>query len=280
MREEPPLIGASIGRSLVQSLKIDCGAGAALAAHFEAGAASIEKGITLGGESAASIERAARDFAGRGWLFTDNRGWRRSATPLPKGLALFLSGAAAMHSFNTLDVSTLAVVTLPSAPSTIAAALPAAGPIHASLGDTGEEILRIAKAAVSSLTIMSPFVNQEGAAFAMRLFDETTARQRTLITRLAGETRTVVQPLLPEMISAGVKVLDYLLPCYGGGFETFHAKVVIADSDLAYVGSANMTMYARHSMELGVVVQGRTARAVSAIIRTVERISIPVILPH
>jgi Cu/Ag efflux protein CusF len=32
--------------------------------------------------------------------------------------------------------------------------------------------------------------------------------------------------------------------------DAFHAKVALADQDLVYVGSANMTMFARHSMDL------------------------------
>ena len=83
--------------------------------------------------------------------------------------------------------------------------------------------------------------------------------------------------MIPRMTAARVKVLDYLVDA-GDGYETFHAKVVIADGDLAYVGSANLTRYARHSMELGVLVQGRAARAVSALVRSVERISRPVVL--
>jgi phosphatidylserine/phosphatidylglycerophosphate/cardiolipin synthase-like enzyme len=52
-----------------------------------------------------------------------------------------------------------------------------------------------------------------------------------------------------------------------GGFETFHAKVALADSELAYVGSANMTMFSRHSMELGVLIEGRAARVVANVVR-------------
>lgn len=80
---------------------------------------------------------------------------------------------------------------------------------------------------------------------------------------------------MPAMAAKGVRVLNYLLPA-DGSYETFHAKVVIADGDHAYVGSANMTRYARHSMELGVIVKGRPARAVAALVRGVERISKPV----
>lgn len=268
-------IGAGLGRSLVEALGGDCGAAAALATHFEGGIASIERGTALGGLSAASMERVARDFAGRGWLIDDVAGWRRSAIPLPAGLSAFLAGAEAMRAARALDADALAIVTLPAAPSAIARVLPAEGPIHASMGRTEDALGEIARTAVRSLTVMSPFVNREGAEFALHLFDQSTARRRTLITRRAGSTRSALDPLLPAMTARGVSVLDYLLPA-DGGYETFHAKVIIADGDQAYVGSANMTRYARHSMELGVIVKGRSARAVAALVRAVERIARPV----
>jgi hypothetical protein len=268
-------IGAGLGRSLVEALGGDCAAAAALATLFEGGIASIERGTALGGMSAASIERAARDFASRGWLEANAAGWRRSAIPLPAGLGAFLSGAEAMRNARSSDAEALAIVTLPAAPSAIGRVLPAEGPIHASIGRTEEALGEIARAAVRSLTVMSPFVNREGAEFSLHLFDQSTAPRRTLITRRAGPTRSALDPLLPAMNAKGVRVLDYLLPVEGG-YETFHAKVVIADGDQAYVGSANMTRYARHSMELGLIVRGRPARAVAALARAVERISRPV----
>lgn len=270
-----PTIGAGLGRSLVEALGGDCAAGAALAAYFEGGMASIERGTPLGGTSAASIERAARDFADRGWLVADVAEWRRSAVPLPAELGAFLSGAEAMRAARAPDAEVLAVVTLPAAPSAIARALPAEGPIHASIGRTEEALGEIARAAVRSLTVITPFVNRQGAEFVLHLFDQSMAAHRTLITRRAGPTRSALDPLLPAMTAKGVNVLDYLLPAEGG-YETFHAKVVIADGDRAYIGSANMTRYARHSMELGVIVKGRPARAVAALVRAVERISRPV----
>jgi len=271
-----PAIGASLGRSLVDALGSDCAAGAALAARFEGAVQSIARGTSLGGVSAAAIDRAARDFASRGWLEADAAGWRRSAAPLPSGLSAFLMGAEAMRTSRTLDTETLAVVTLPEAPSAIARLLPTEGPIHASIGRTEEALTQVARAAVRSLTVMSPFVNREGAEFTRHLFESCSAPRRTLITRRAGPTRQALEPLLPAMAAQGISVLDYLLPAEDG-YETFHAKVVIADGDQAYVGSANMTRYARHSMELGVIVKGRPARAVAALVRAVERISVPVV---
>jgi phosphatidylserine/phosphatidylglycerophosphate/cardiolipin synthase-like enzyme len=76
----------------------------------------------------------------------------------------------------------------------------------------------------------------------------------------------------------GVDVLDYTLPVQGG-FETFHAKILLADDHLAYVGSANMTAFARHSMELGILTDGRAARVVASIVRAVETIARPIKAP-
>ncbi|MBV8686822.1 MAG: hypothetical protein JOZ90_10620 [Alphaproteobacteria bacterium] len=268
-------IGSGLGRSLVEALGSDCAAAAALAAHLESGIASIARGTAVCGMSVASVERVARDFANRGWLEARGAGWCRSAAPLPGGLGAFLAGAEAMRVARESDTQALAVVTLPSAPSEIGRALPTQGPIYASIGHTEEALLEIARTAIRSFTVMSPFVNEEGAELVLNLFDQSTAPSRTLITRRAGATRSVLDRLLPETAARGVRVLDYLLRA-DDGYETFHAKVVVADGDRAYVGSANMTRYARHSMELGVIVTGRSARAVAALVRAVERISHPV----
>ncbi|ANM08335.1 phospholipase D-like domain-containing protein (plasmid) [Rhizobium phaseoli] len=271
-------IGAGLGGSLVQALGSDCAAASALAAYFEAGIHSLARGVSLDGLNAAAIDRAAGDFVRRGWIAADATGWRCTPAGFPAGLAEFLAGAAAMRASVLSKAQTEAVVTLPIAPSAIARVLPAEGPIHASLVRTDEAIRRIAGTALRSLTIMSPFVNREGIELAMTLFQETAANQRTLITRRTGSTKRALDAMLPEISARGVTVLDYCLRA-DEGYETFHAKVVIADGDLAYVGSANMTLYARHSMELGIIVQGKPARAVSALVRAVEKISHPV-TPH
>jgi hypothetical protein len=69
-----------------------------------------------------------------------------------------------------------------------------------------------------------------------------------------------------------VDVLDYTLPV-AGAYETFHAKILLTDQNLAYVGSANMTAFVRHSMELGIFTDGHAARVVACIVRGVERIA-------
>jgi hypothetical protein len=59
------------------------------------------------------------------------------------------------------------------------------------------------------------------------------------------------------------------------GYETSHAKVVLADNNLAYVGSANLLMQLHHSMELGNVIRGNAARVVASVVRAVEAVSRP-----
>lgn len=278
MKTNSPHVGTAVARSLLQTLGPDCATAATIALHFESGMATLRRDVTISGLSAASVDRVARNFAERGWLLAEGGGWRRSAESLPAGLGDFLMGAAAMRIAMDGEDEAKVVVTLPPAPSAIANVLPAEGPIHASIARTDDEIGRIARSALRTLTIMSPFVNAEGVEFAMRMFEESPAPNKLLITRMAGPTRSVLEPLLARIGNSRIKVLNYLLRT-GGGFETFHAKVVIADRDLAYVGSANLTRYARHSMELGIIVEGRAARAVSALVRSVERISTPVGAP-
>ncbi|WP_160297778.1 phospholipase D-like domain-containing protein [Devosia chinhatensis] len=271
-------MGLDVGRSLIATLGQDCATGAALAERLEQGVQSITAASLVGRFSAASVERVARNFESRGWLVKDGSAWRLTQMAIPKGLASFLAGAAEMRVQALSETASVAVVTLPGAPSRLTQVLPIEGPVHASMEATDNEITRIAKSAVTSITIMSPFVNREGADFAMRVFDQSQAKDKTLITRLAGKTGHVVRPLLTEMGQRGIRVLDYFIPA-GEGYETFHAKVVIADGDLAYVGSANMTMYNRHSMELGIIVKGKAAHAVAALVRSVQRISIPAGMP-
>ncbi len=268
-------VGTALAASLIERLGQDCAAAAAVATLIESGSTRIAANLPVGGHSVPAVARVTRDFVARGWLVSEGEGWRRSAQPLPAGLSDFLNGAAAMRRAMLPVTDTAAVVTLPAAPSAIAQALPAQGPIHAAVRSTEETISQIARLAIRSLTIMTPFVNREGAELVVRLFRDTRAAERRLITRRSGPTRRALDAIMPELIANEVTVLNYLLPA-GGGYETFHAKVVIADGDTAYVGSANMTVYARHSMELGIIVEGRTARAVASIVRAVEKIARPI----
>mgnify|MGYP000917382488 CR=1 FL=1 len=265
-------IGADLARSLVVALGSDCATAAAVArAMIGRHGRSIDF-YNLRDRPIGAIQRATNDFVARGWLSRSDVGWLVGPDHLPFELASFLEGAAAMRAAMPDDGRATAVVTMPLSPSAIGAALPATGLAHVALVSTTEAFERLADAATNSLTIMTPFLNDDGLAIALGLFRRTRATRKHLVIRRSGGARATVDRAGKELADLGVEVLDYTLQA-ADGYETFHAKVLLADQDLAYVGSANMTAFARHSMEIGILADGRAARVVASIVKGVERIA-------
>jgi hypothetical protein len=269
-------LGSQLARSLVQSLGDDCGVAASLARFASAhpGDVVAPQDFAFGGAPGVAA-RVAQDFVGRGWLFQGADGWRTAPEgTLPGGLALFLEGAAAMRSANPTDSRAAAVVTMPPLPSSVGRALPTMGLAHAGLIPTSEAFQRVADAASESLSVMTPFVNEEGLRWALQIFRRTRAPQRRLVVRAVPACRRTIRECRDEIQSVGVEVLNYSLRISDGPYyETFHAKVVLADASLAYVGSANFLAYARHSMELGILADGRAAHVIANVVRAVEAVS-------
>lgn len=271
-------IGADLARSLVLGLGADCSAAATLARVMAGRRGNTIDVHNLADWPAAAIQRVTTDFVTRGWLNLTDTGWRIGPGQIPVGLASFLDGAAAMRAIMPDEGMATTVVTMPPSPSVIGAALPMTGLAYAALVPTKNTFERLADAAASSFTIMTPFLNNDGLDIAIELFRRTPARRRHLIVRRSGATRASVDRGWNDLHQLNVDVLNYTLPV-AGGYETFHAKVLLADQDLAYVGSANMTAFARHSMELGILTDGRAARVVASIVRGVERIATPLRAP-
>jgi hypothetical protein len=265
-------IGSDLARSLVLGLGADCPTAAALARVISGRNGTAIDLNNLEGWPTGAIQRVTNDFVSRGWLSPADGGWLVGPSRIPPELASFLEGAAAMRAITPDDGHATAVVTMPPSPSAIGSSLPATGLAHAALVPTKETFERLADAAANSLTIMTPFLNEDGLIIALDLFRRTRASRRNLIMRRAGAARIAVDRSWNELLHLSVDILDYTLPV-AGGYETFHAKVLLADQDLAYVGSANMTWFARHSMELGILTDGRAARIVASIVRGIERIA-------
>jgi hypothetical protein len=271
-------IGSDLSRSLVAGLGMDCPAAAALARAISGRHGTVLDFHGLADWPVGAMRRVTNDFVARGWLSRSDGGWSVGPNHIPSGLASFLEGASAMRAVMPDDGKATAVVTMPPTPSAIGSALPATGLAHAALVPTNETFERLADAAANSFTIMTPFLNDDGLAIALDLFRRTHATRKYLIIRRSGAARAAVDRARNELLHLGVEVLDYTLPV-AGGYETFHAKVLLADQDFAYVGSANMTAFARHSMELGILTDGRAARVVASIVRGVERIATPLRAP-
>jgi hypothetical protein len=267
-------LGEAMAKSLVVCLGADCVTAAALAAAADVRRGGLLDLFILSGLPRSSLERVAADFEGRGWLVKQGDAWHVPGMGMPSAVPSFLAGMAAMRGPAAAEEAALTAVTLPPPPSAIAAALPALGLSYASLISTEEAMERVADAAVSRLTIMSPFLNKGGLDFAIGLFERSAAPIKTLVVRGTGSTRTALRPERDRLQLLRVGILDCLLPT-ADGYETSHAKVVLADDRLAYVGSANLLTQLHHSMELGNVVQGRAARVVANVVRAVEAVSPP-----
>jgi PLD-like domain len=270
-------IGSSLSQSLVAELGDDCAAAAQLAAAIADRPAGAIDGASLPSMPRATLARVAADFVRRGWLLPIASGWKTGPTSLPRAVIPFLDGAAAMRSHDASRETATAIVTMPPPPSAIAVALSQTGLAYSSLVSTNDALRTVADKAIDTFTIMTPFLNPEGLQFVQTLFARTRASNKRLVVRRAGDATRIVMEDTARLTALGVEAFDYTIEA-GDGFETFHAKVALADNELAYVGSANMTVFARHSMDLGFLVEGRSARVVANVVRAVTKIARPIIL--
>lgn len=146
--------------------------------------------------------------------------------------------------------------------------------------DTREMLSVIAEAAQYRLAILSPFVDEEGVSVLLRLFGGTKVgvRRQLILRKEKGVSWPAAFVVAKDAFDAlGVESYGYWLEKEGPGNETFHAKVVLADDAIAYVGSSNMTHWSfNYSLELGLKVSGQAAGrlgdVVNAIINVSERL--------
>lgn len=164
------------------------------------------------------------------------------------------------------------VVTMPMAPSYLAAALPERPGRPGGYLPTGAALQRIAQAAQQRVVAMTPFIDSYGFSWLRTVFEASPAPQKILILRDAGRYAVDLSVHQAEWLqSHGVGVWDYHLAHPAGArplpLETFHAKIVLADECLAYVGSANFLGSGDGtSLEAGVIVDGRAAVQVARLV--------------
>ena len=261
-----------MARSLVGRLGADCSTAAAIAAVIDARRDGIIDFSAFVGLPRRSLERVWTDFEERGWLIRREKAWHIPGDGMPRSIPSFLAGMAAMRERVVAEEAALTAVTLPSPPSAIAAALPATGLSYAAMISTEDAMRRVADMAVVKLTVMSPFLNHGGLAFAVELFERSPAKAKSLVVRGSAGARSALAQGRQQIEGLNLRVLDCLLPGKDG-YETSHAKVVLADDRLAYVGSANMLSHLHRSLEIGNVVRGNAARVVASVIHAVEAVS-------
>lgn len=123
---------------------------------------------------------------------------------------------------------------------------------------------------------MTPFFDSTGAAWLQELLSYASPKvERTLILRSLEDNTRKDYPFGFDAISQwlkvqGIQVFSYSIPRMDGGRETFHAKAVLCDRSAACLGSSNVTAASlEHSMEMGVVLEGRAAAGVAEVVDAV-----------
>lgn len=190
-------------------------------------------------------------------------------------LGLLLRGAALYRERVHQDVDRVRVVlSRPPQPSRFVAELE--GTLEGAWGllATSELLGEMAARAERRMTIMTPFVDADGAGRIVQLLGATSKGvERELIVR--DGMPAALLDVAESLRDLQVKVFDFRLPRSDRGeTETFHAKVARIDDLECYVGSSNMTRWSfDYSLELGFHVTGQAAAQVSRIIDAVLRVS-------
>lgn len=150
------------------------------------------------------------------------------------------------------------------------------------IAETDASFRALAQQARKRFVVMTPFLDDKGAEWLQSLLEETAAGvERIVILRNLERPEAKGYPFGIGRIRSwlktnDVRVSNYSVPTQEAVLvrETFHAKVVLSDSDAAYVGSANVTGASQSiSMELGILVTGQAARDVAAVVNSILKCS-------
>ena len=199
-------------------------------------------------------------------------------------LATLLRGAEHYRRLR-IEVPSLEIaVTMPMTPSRLEQQLPAAPGRPGGYLPTPAAFLRVATTAQSRFVVLTPFINRTGFEWLRSVFQATKESvQKIVVLRDIGQYAIDLAVHHADWLRAlRVSVRDYHLSHAADSgralpIETFHAKVVLADDRLAYVGSANMLGSGDGtSLETGVLVDGQAAvqvaRLVDGILRVARRV--------
>jgi phosphatidylserine/phosphatidylglycerophosphate/cardiolipin synthase-like enzyme len=180
------------------------------------------------------------------------------------------------HDANQVEIT----LSPPAHPSRLMEILPKQGFSWTHLYDTKDSLIELASQAERRLVIVSPFLDREGIDWIGQLFDATKRSiKRTMIVRGRDQTETdVIGKHNSQLAARGVDILTYAIshdPAFRSpAVETFHAKILLADSNKAYIGSANMTRWSRdYSMECGVILMGPSVKPVATLVEAMIKIS-------
>jgi phosphatidylserine/phosphatidylglycerophosphate/cardiolipin synthase-like enzyme len=203
--------------------------------------------------------------------------WVSSADVL-KSLAENLLGVASyLRIHRDRDLVRL-VLTEPGQQSALRRAIDDSYALPPVVFQTSDAFFSLARGATNELTVLSPFLDQQGTDFLVELYSFCGAGvRRSLICRPLNEPEcgNAFRRRAADFKSLGVSVYEYALPSMlPSGRETFHAKVVLADASSFYVGSSNfMGSALDRSLECGVIASGEAARQLRSVLTALQSVA-------
>jgi hypothetical protein len=198
-----------------------------------------------------------------------------------KRLAQVLSGADHFRRMRFSPAAVELAVTMPLIPSFLEKELAATLGRPGGFVTTTAAFTRLAQAASQRLVVMTPFIDAGGFRWLRRLFEAARPEcQKVAVLRNTDQYTVELGVQHADWLRAlQVSVRDYHLShATGSGralpIETFHAKLVVADDTLAYVGSANLLNSSEGlSLETGFLVEGAAAVQVARLVDAVLRVA-------
>lgn len=225
----------------------------------------------------ADLLTALRETESVGAAREDSHGvWHVTlAAAKSREMALMLKGARLFKERVHADRDKVQVViSKPAEPSQFASALESTLEGAWGLSSTSDVLGEMAARASTRFSIMTPFMDDDGARRVFALFRASRSSVRKeLIVRngLPDSLRSHAH----ELRALGVRVFDFRVArADRPENETFHAKVIRVDHDECYVGSSNMTKWSfDYSLELGFLVSGDAGALVSRVVDAVMTVS-------
>lgn len=174
------------------------------------------------------------------------------------------------------------VLTKPARPSVLEQKLASLGWRTADIEPTEHAFHALVRSARSRVVVMTPFFDPKGATWLREILSFVAPGvERVLVLRSLEDPNRKDYPtgfeyLAPWLKAEAVKVFNYSLTRASGGRETFHAKAVLCDRMAAYLGSSNLNAASlEHSMEMGVLLQGKAAAGVADVVDAVLKAAQP-----
>jgi len=196
-------------------------------------------------------------------------------------LAQMLNGAEHFRRMRLNPVVTELAVTMPLVPSYLEKELAATLGRPGGYLSTTAAFMRLAQTASRRLVVMTPFIDAGGFRWLRRVFEAACPGcDKIVVLRNTDQYAVELGVQHAEWLrSLQVSVRDYHLS-HGTTagrslpIETFHAKLVIADDVLAYVGSANILSSSEGvSLETGLLVEGAAAADIARLTDAVLRVA-------